>query len=161
VGKGAKGDGDTGEIEGEGVPDRSGREHGDVTPHRISVEHGRLSALFAETRATLLGGDGREVARAALGRFVEALEIHLVQEESLYYPTIWALRPEFKSPLLGLIKSHPTLRLLLAAIAQALDAETLEDAKRRFDQFVDSYSRYEQAEEELLLTLDETIAIAP
>jgi hemerythrin superfamily protein len=132
-----------------------------LAPQRITAEHSRLSALFEETRAALLGGDGRQVARAALGRFVEAVETHLVQEESLYYPTIWALRPEFKLPLLGLIGSHPALRLLLAAIAQALDAEGLDDAKRRFDQFVDSYSRHEEAEEELLLTLDQAIAIAP
>lgn len=120
-----------------------------------------MSELFAETRTALLSGDGRQVARAALGRFVEAVETHLVKEESLYYPTIWALRPELKTPLLGLLGSHPALRMLLAAIAQALDTERLEDAKRRFDQFVDSYSQHEEAEAEVLLTLDEAIAASP
>jgi hypothetical protein len=145
---------------GGSVPDQPDQGNGSLAPQTISAEHSRLSALFEETRAALLGGDGREVARAALGRFVAAVETHLVREESLYYPTIWALRPEFKSSLLGLIGSHPVLRLLLAAIAEALDAETLEDAKRCFDQFVDSYSQHEAAEEELLLTLDQTIATA-
>ena len=101
------------------MPDRPDQGNGSLAPQKISAEHSRLSALFAETRAALLGEDGREVARAALGRFVAAVETHLVQEESLYYPTIWALRPELKSPLLHLVESHPPLRAHLDALSSA------------------------------------------
>jgi hypothetical protein len=135
---------------------------GEFAPLRMVTEHSRLSALFEETRAVLLAGSGRggQVTTAALARLAEAVEIHLVQEESLYYPTIWALRPEFKSALQGLIDSQPYLRVLLAAISQALDVETMEDVKRRFDDFVDSYRRHQQAEERMLHSLGEAIATA-
>jgi hemerythrin-like domain-containing protein len=141
------------------VPDLN---DGEFAPLRMVTEHSRLSALFEETRAVLLAGGerGGQVARAALARLAEAVEIHLVQEESLYYPTIWALRPEFKSSLQGLIESHPTLRILLASVSEALAAETLEDVRRCYDRFVDSYSQHQKAEEQLLYSLGEAIATA-
>jgi hypothetical protein len=141
------------------VPDLN---DGEFAPLRMVTEHSRLSALFEETRAVLLAGGerGGQVARAALARLAEAVEIHLVQEESLYYPTIWALRPEFKSSLQGLIESHPTLRILLASVSEALDAETLEDVRQCYDRFVDSYSQHQKAEEQLLHSLGEAIATA-
>jgi hypothetical protein len=146
-------------CKGGGVPDR---DDGEFAPLRMATEHSRLSALFEETRAVLLSGGGccGQVARAALARLAEAVEIHLVQEESLYYPTIWALRPEFKTSLQGLIEFHPALRILLAAVSQALDAETIEDVKRCFDRFVDSYARHQQAEAQMLHSLGESIATA-
>ncbi len=136
------------------------RDDGKFAPLRMATEHSRLSALFEETRGVLLGGQGRggQAARAALARLAEAVEIHLVQEESLYYPTIWALRPEFKPSLKGLIESQPTLRILLAAVSQALEAETIEDVKRCFDRFVDSYNQHQKAEEQLLHSLGEAIS---
>jgi hypothetical protein len=91
----------------------------------------------------------------AVSRLLEAVESHLAREESLYYPTIWALRPDLKPPLLRLVESHSRFRGLLDALVESVETDAFDDAERRFDEFVDRFSQHEGAEETLLHSLEE------
>jgi hypothetical protein len=130
----------------------------------VRDEHRHLGGLMRRTREALsaAGGEPLEVssvepARAAVRDLTAALEAHFEQEEYLYYPTIWALRPRFKKSLLDLIDCHPALRSLLADLGQALDQGAVGDALRRLEGLARFFGQHEQAEEQILQTLDREI----
>ena len=56
----------------------------------IYSEHRHLDSHFRDTLDALAG----EEAHAACSLLREALEVHFGQEEDLYFPTLWKLRPE-------------------------------------------------------------------
>ena len=92
----------------------SGHE-GDKPAHRsIAAEHRSLDALFRETRAILGGAEARGAARLAIAHLLEQVNSHLFREESLYYPTIWALRPDYMSANGYDLPTTPFLDSLLA-----------------------------------------------
>ncbi len=124
----------------------------------VIVEHKRLRSLLGETRDALARRDGSSAARECVNELRAALEAHLEQEESLYYPTIWALRPSLKRPLMSLVSSHPGFRSRLDALAEALEVEDLERARAQFEELADSFDEHERAEEEMLRSLDEEIS---
>lgn len=124
----------------------------------IAGEHLRLSSLFAETRTALEnGGDGQR-ARAALSRLQDGMEAHFQREESLYFPTIWALRPDLKDFLAGLVETHPRFQDLFDAIARALEAASFAEAARYLEELVELFSDHERAEELLLHSLEAELA---
>jgi hypothetical protein len=130
---------------------------------RTVAEHRSLAALFEETRAVLRREDeagASRVARGACARLREAVEAHLEREESLYYPTIGALRPDHKDALLGLAESQPDFRAHLVALTEAVEAEALVDAERRLDEITRLFHRRKAEEEKLLESLESEIETA-
>jgi hemerythrin superfamily protein len=124
------------------------------------AEHRSLDALFGETRAVIRVSDARGKARLAMAHLLEQVKSHLFREETLYYPTIWALRPEYMGPLRLLVDSHAHLRGLLDAITECVEKAAHEDAASRFDEFTRLFQEHEGAEEELLETLEQELSIA-
>lgn len=132
----------------------------DFVLRTVADEHRSLGVLFEETRAVLLRKDGAAVARGACARLREAVESHLEREETLYYPTIWALRPDHKGALLGLVESHPRFRAHLDALTEAAESEALGDAKRRLNEITQLFRRQEAEEEKLFRSLESELEAA-
>ena len=126
---------------------------GDPAHSVIAAEHRHLSSLFAETRTALEKADGSHTARTALARLQDGMEAHFQREESLYYPTIWTLRPDLKGSLAGLVETHPQFLERLGAIAAALEAASFAEAGRYLEELVGLFSDHERAEELLLQSL--------
>lgn len=127
----------------------------------VIAEHGRLRTLFGETRRALARLDESSGALEAVAELRRALATHLEKEESLYYPTIWALRPGLKQPLRALIDSHPAFRTCLDALAEALEAADFDEAQQQFESLAASFQEHERAEECVLRSLDEEIEAIP
>jgi iron-sulfur cluster repair protein YtfE (RIC family) len=138
--------------------------HGDEAEEpahrRVAAEHRSLDALFGETSAILRVAEARGAARLAITHLLEAVKSHLFREESLYYPTIWALRPDYMSPLRLLVDSHAHFRSLLDAITECVERAAHEDAERRFEEFTRLFQEHEEAEEKLLETLEQELSTA-
>jgi hemerythrin len=132
----------------------SEEESGNPVRGAVAGEHRQLAGLFAETRTALAEKDGGRRARAALSRLQDGVEAHFQREESLYFPTIWALRPDLKDFLAGLVETHPRFRELLDAITRALEAASFAEAARYLEELVDLFSDHERAEELLLHSLE-------
>ena len=126
---------------------------GDPAHSVIAAEHRHLSSLFEETRTALEKEDGSQRARAALARLQDGMEAHFQREESLYYPTIWTLRPDLRDSLASLVETHPHFRERLGAITGALDAASFVEAGRYLEELADLFSDHERAEELLLQSL--------
>jgi hemerythrin-like domain-containing protein len=127
----------------------------------VAFEHRRLGALFSRMHEALKRqGEDRASARKAMLCLSEAMEAHLGQEESLYYPTIWALRPDYKEPLRELLDIHPRIRDRMAALAKALDAEAgcerggRAEVMGQLEGLDQLFQQHESAEEQLLHSLD-------
>jgi hemerythrin len=139
----------------------SEEEGGDPAHSVIAAEHRHLSSLFAEARTALEKEGDAQRARVALARLRDGMETHFQREESLYYPTLWALRPDLKDSLAGLVETHPQFRERLEAITGALRVASFAEAGRSLEELVDLFSDHERAEELLLQSLDaELIASA-
>jgi hypothetical protein len=85
---------------------------------------------------------------------------HLAQEDSLYYPPIWALRPEFKDALQALVAAHDDFRRRLAEIVAHLTLGARAPALAGFDAFVEDFGRHEMSEERLLEQLERALPTA-
>ena len=138
-------------------------EQDDAAPdyHAIVAEHGEIARRFADVRAALESPNGSVEARARAAELSEILEAHFQREESLYYPTIWALRPDLKPPLTALVESHPVLRKGLEAITTALATASVDAARRHLDELAEVLRGHERAEERLLRTLDTSFTSSP
>jgi len=132
----------------------SEREVGDPAHAVIAAEHRELTSLFAEARTAMEAEAGGQSARSAFERLQDGMEAHFQREESLYYPTIWALRPDLKGSLTGLVETHPQFRERLGAIIQALEQSAVGEAGRHLEEFAELFSDHERAEELLLQSLD-------
>jgi hemerythrin-like domain-containing protein len=135
----------------EGAGDRTA---GDPPLETVAHEHRRLDELLARVRAALDGEGNEGSAQAAISRLEHALEAHFLREESLYYPTLWALRPELESPLRRLTAQHAEFRSRLSALAEALDAGTIPRARLDATRFVELFGEHESAEERALEGLE-------
>jgi iron-sulfur cluster repair protein YtfE (RIC family) len=142
-------------MRGETVP---GDEEEEPAHRRVAAEHRSLDALFGETGAVLRVAEARGAARLALSRLHDEVKSHLFREESLYYPTIWALRPDYMSPLRLLVDSHAHFRRLLDAITECVEKAAHEDAARRFEEFTRLFQEHEGTEEKLLETLEQELS---
>ena len=132
----------------------SEREVGDPAHAVIAAEHRELSSLFAEARSAMEAEAGAQSTKSAFARLRDGMEAHFQREESLYYPTIWTLRPDLKESLTGLVETHPQFRERLGAIVQSLDQVAFAEAGRHLEEFAELFSDHERAEELLLQSLD-------
>ncbi len=139
----------------------SERELKDSMLQSVAAEHRSIQALFEEMRDAFRRDDGERAAWVACARLRAALEAHYAREESLYYPSIWALRPDQKPALLDLIGSHNEFRAQLDAIAGDLEAGALHEAERHLEEFAEVFGYHESAEEKLLHSLEREIRGLP
>ena len=113
--------------------------------------------LFA-TALKLLAADGPgHQAQDAFGGLRAALESHLSAEENLYFPTIWALRPEFKGRLRAFIRAHHHFRGLAEEIAGLMASDETEEATHVLERLRHEFGRHEGGEEDTLRSLDQEI----
>jgi hypothetical protein len=139
--------------------ERSGRES-DGVRKQVKSEHRRLDSLFRRTRATFDVPGGQGDANEAFGRLRDAVDSHLAQEDSLYYPPIWALRPEYKDALQALVGAHDGFRRRLGEIAAHLADGALAPARAGFDAFLEEFGVHEAGEERLLAQIERELAPA-
>jgi Hemerythrin HHE cation binding domain len=131
------------------MADRSKRNDGSLGD-RVTSEHRQLDTLFRSTRASLDSSTDQGEAEEVFGRLQEAVDGHLAQEDRLYYPPIWALRPEYKDTLEALLGAHDDFRARLAEIASHLARGARAAALAGFDAFVEDFGRHEAGEERVL-----------
>ena len=124
---------------------------------RIADEHRALDRLFARALALLEAGSPDLQARDAFEELREALDSHLAAEENLYFPTIWALRPEFKDRLRAFIRAHHHFRGLIQEITGLMDSREAEEATHVVERLKDEFGIHEGGEEDVLRSLDEQI----
>jgi len=133
---------------------------GDSVEREIRAQHRRLDALFEDARDAFADEEASEAAREAFGVLHDALATHFDQEERLYYPAIWALRPERKAELEAIVASHGEFRVRLDAIGAHLARRDLAKARRSFDHLTQAFGQHESAEERVLAELDRELAAA-
>ena len=123
----------------------------------IADEHRALNRLFA-TALKLLEGDASELEAAdAFEELREAMESHLAAEENLYFPTIWALLPDFEVRLRAFIRVHHFFRGLLQEIEGLMDSGEGEEATYVLARLRHEFGRHEGGEEDALRSLDQEI----
>jgi hypothetical protein len=126
--------------------------------HEVMAEHRLLDALFADARDAFHAGDALEAARESFATLRDALETHFEQEDRLYYPAIWALRPLRKDALMAAVEGHHAFRVQLREIDALLAEGELADARNAFDALTLAFIKHERAEEEVLSALDRELA---
>jgi hemerythrin len=125
------------------------------TQETVSREHLQLSDLLAELVSACAARRDAELLRSLFEELREALEAHFSREESLYYPTVWALRPDLEQSLRSLIRAHDVFRAQLADVDAALAAGSHAELSRLLVDFGDLFTQHERAEESQLRDLTE------
>ena len=132
-------------------PTNDDRAPAESVPQRVSHEHRRLHDLVVDARSALKGsGD----AHRAVEELSDATEAHFLREESLYYPTLWALRGELEGPLGRLISAHDDFRARLREILRAQAGGDHRSAIEQLEIFVELMGEHETDEERVLASLD-------
>ncbi len=124
---------------------------------KIADEHRALDRLFSKALTLLEGDDRGFQARDAFEELREALESHLAAEEDLYFPTIWALRPEFKERLRAFIRAHHHFRGFIEEITGLMDSHETEEATHVLERLRHEFGIHEGGEEDTLRSLDQQI----
>ncbi|MAG32405.1 MAG: hypothetical protein CL908_16105 [Deltaproteobacteria bacterium] len=124
---------------------------------KIADEHRALDRLFATVLEQVQGGGVGARGREAFEELRETLESHLGAEENLYFPTIWAVRPEFKDRLTAFIRVHHSYRSLVQEIAGLMESGETEEAAYVLDGLRHDFSGHEGGEEDALRSLDDVI----
>ena len=122
-------------------------------------QHRRLDALFAAVRESFVAERGASSLSVALGRLEEALEVHFLQEDALYYPAIGALRPQQKARLQACVAAHRHLRELLRDIDGRTARGERAGALQVFEALAEDFRRHEVREEEVLHDLERELAV--
>jgi hypothetical protein len=129
---------------------------------KVSSEHRRLEEMFEDLRAALRPQEGATgpgpVAAEILEKMREEVEAHFEVEERLYYPSIWALRPERRAPLAALLERHSRFLAQLEQVAGALQSGALPDAAALFETFSSEFGLHEEAEETILREVQQSLA---
>ena len=120
----------------------------------VVEQHRRLDALFTAVRESLVAERGASALSASLGRLEEALEVHFLQEDELYYPAIGALRPEQKARLQACVAAHRHLRNQLRDLDGRAARGERAGALQVFEALAEDFRRHEVREEEVLHDLD-------
>ena len=139
------------------MPPDGGPSQGDSVEHEVLAQHRRLDVLFAEALEAFSSEDPRGAARSALVALRAALETHFDQEGELYYPAIWALRPDLKPELQGFLGAHGQFQILLERIEGMLSGPPLAEARSALEAFFSAFKAHEVAEEATLATLEREI----
>jgi hypothetical protein len=119
----------------------------------IGDEHLRLEELIAHTELALSRDETDPEMLVVAVALRDAMEAHFEREESLYYPTLWALRPRLESALKKLIGVHQDFRSRLGALVETLERGDVEQAGQQLDEFNALFRDHEVAEERLLASL--------
>jgi len=127
----------------------------------VHAEHHGLTKLLERIRAGLGGGADVEASVDAFVLLRDEFEAHLVREEQLYFPPIWALRPQHKSALLDFIAAHDQFRNLLGDIETHLDHAQNEAATDALDALVQEFADHERSEEHLLHRVTDELLARP
>lgn len=123
----------------------------------MAAEHRRLDGLFADMRTMLRRARSVAFVAHAFDRLRAGLESHLVQEDQLYYPTVWTLTPGKRPALLAFGRAHEEFRGVLAEVGDLIASGALGDAERTFTAFSQAFAQHEECEEALLVSLERQI----
>lgn len=126
---------------------------GDEVSGLVRDEHQGLRELFAATRASLEASDDEARLEAAI-RLREALEVHFAQEDSLYYPTILALRPEHRKALRACTDAHEEFLDRAGRLVESVERGGRDETLRAFHELVESFGQHEATEEEVLAAIE-------
>jgi iron-sulfur cluster repair protein YtfE (RIC family) len=124
----------------------------------ILEQHRRMGSLLEKVREDLRAGDAGASVRRSFSELREALETHFEQEDRLYFPSIWALRPSQKARLQSCVATHDALRSMLGEIADLLERNEPTRATHTFDLLAEGFESHEALEEEILAELDREVA---
>jgi hemerythrin len=128
---------------------------------KVAAEHRELEKLLAELLDAVGQIESKASVREIFARLREAVEAHFGQEDHLYYPAIWALRPEHKPALVEFIRAHQVFVTRLQEIDDLLAQDALDDSLRALGEFTETFADHERAEERLLGSLDREIEQSP
>ncbi len=123
----------------------------------IANEHRALNRLFATALKQFRDEESDIDARDAFEELREALESHLAAEENLYFPTIWALRPEFKDRLRAFIRAHHRFRGHIHEISGLMDSHEREEATHVLEGLRLEFGRHEIGEEDALRSIEQEV----
>jgi hypothetical protein len=121
---------------------------------RVLAEHRRLDVLFVEARDAFRDEEVSDSAAEAFHELREALETHFDQEDRLYYPAIWALRPDLESGLREFVAEHEKFRNHLEQIEAMLARSDFAGGGRAIEALAGDFGRHEVNEENMLRSLD-------
>lgn len=113
---------------------------------KIQAAHGRLNSFFQSTRDALAGVE----AKMACNELRDALETHFAQEESLYFPTLWNLRPAVEQRLRALITAHAGFLERIDVTIRLIEDGAQSDAQACFEDLQHLFALHEASEEEAL-----------
>ena len=123
-------------------------------------QHRRLDGVFAAVREVFVAQRGAAALALTLGQLRDALEVHFLQEEELYYPAIWALRPQQRARLEACTAVHRQFRDLLHDLDGRAARGELAGALQTFEALAEDFRRHEVREEEVLHALGGELAAA-
>jgi hypothetical protein len=118
----------------------------------IRSEHQQLHSFFQDTRAAISAGEGE----TACAQLRAAFESHFAQEESLYYPTLWKLCPEYEGDLREIIGAHSMLLDQLDSILVLLQEGEKRKAQAYFEELLYRFSKHERREELMLRSMGDS-----
>ena len=124
---------------------------------QVLAEHRRLDVLFVEARDAFHRKEVSDSAQEAYRVLREALETHFDQEDRLYYPAIWALRPDLKAGLHEFVAQHEKFRAQLEHIEAVLARGDLEGGGQAIEALAKDFGRHEVSEESMLRGLDQDL----
>ncbi|MBW2290263.1 MAG: hemerythrin domain-containing protein [Deltaproteobacteria bacterium] len=122
-------------------------ENGNKDPlSTIQAAHSRIDAWFETTRSALANDE----ATSACAQLREVLETHFAQEEELYFPTLWQLRPDQEKCLRGLIATHAVYLGKVDKTVEFIGAGRPDDAVACFEELQKLFAAHEVEEEQTL-----------
>jgi hypothetical protein len=128
-----------------------------ATRSEVTAAHRRIDGLLARTAATLRADRGEAATRRSFARVRQALDAHFAQEDRLYYPPIWSLRPDLEAVLGALIAAHDRFRAELAALGTLVDRGARTDAAAALASLQEEFTEHERREEEILRSLEKDL----
>lgn len=124
---------------------------------QVRDDHSRLDELFSQLREAIADGVGTATVADLFTRLRTSLEVHLAQEDRVYYPGLRDLRPEHRRMLDAFSAAHDEFRGELAEIAEAIGDAFATEAERRIEALARHFEMHESAEELLLQRIDDEL----
>lgn len=122
--------------------------------HQVIFEHRRLEDLFEALERAFAGDSAANGLWSAFEQLSEELQAHFEQEDQLYFPAIWALRPDLKGSLEEASHRHGWFRDQLRRIGDHLSHDDEQGAASVFRRLDESFRVHEHFEEQILERLD-------